>query len=240
MRIALAQTRPVQGDLAANVACHLALAERAADADASLVVFGELSLTGYWPELAADLAVDPGDARLDELEQLSDGRGIEVAAGVPTPAGTRPRISLVVFRPGRPRYVYSKQYLHADEDPFFAPGERATGILGTGPKVGLAICYELSVPAHAEATLAAGADVYVASVAKTRRGVRQSSERLATIARQGGVPVLMANCVGPSGDGDCAGATSAWASDGTLLARLDDTGEGLVVFDTDTGVAVTL
>jgi hypothetical protein len=50
----------------------------------------------------------------------------------------------------------------------------------------------------------------------------------------------MANCVGPSGDGDCAGATSAWASDGTLLARLDDTGEGLVVFDTDTGVAVTL
>lgn len=232
MLIALAQTGPAKGDVTANASRHVELAMLAADAGADLVVFPELSLTGYWPELAGALAIDPDDGRLDALQRVSDERGIVIAAGAPTPADPpKPRISLVILSPAAPRRVYSKQYLHEDEEPFFTPGERSTGILGDAPRIGLAICYELSVPAHAEASLAAGAEIYLASVAKTAAGVVQASERLAEISRRSGIPSLMVNCVGPSGDGDCAGATAAWSRDGRLLDRLDGSGEGLLVVD---------
>ena len=45
--IALAQIRPVLGDVSRNLAQHLEVIARAAEQGAHLVVFPELSLTGY-------------------------------------------------------------------------------------------------------------------------------------------------------------------------------------------------
>jgi predicted amidohydrolase len=54
--IAVAQTCPVEGDVQANVEQHLRLAEAAAAEGARIVVFPELSLTGYELTLAQTLA----------------------------------------------------------------------------------------------------------------------------------------------------------------------------------------
>lgn len=233
MRIAVAQTRPVRGDIAANVAGHLGLVEHALQHGAEVVVFPELSLTGYEPALARDLALGADDPRLDGFQRVSDTRRITIAVGAPTPAGAKPCISLAVFQPGRARWLYSKQHLHADEEPYFAPGVGCAGFLEGQPRIALAICYELSVPEHAAAAFQGGAGVYLASVAKTARGVEQASTRLAALARQHAAPVLMANCVGPSGDGVCAGTSSVWNRRGELLAQLDGTSQGLLVFDSE-------
>jgi predicted amidohydrolase len=112
------------------------------------------------------------------------------------------------------------------------------GIVDASPKVGLAICYEISIPAHAEATFLAGAGIYVASVAKTAKGVQAAAERLSAIARQFGAPVLMANCVGTCDGVYCAGGSAAWSRRGERLAQLDDASEGLLAFDTGTEAAI--
>lgn len=240
MKIAVAQTRAVSGDISANVASHLELAELAVAHGASFIAFPELSLTGYEPSLAKELAIDPEDPRLQPFQQVSDAHRVRIAVGVPTKTEGKPRISLVWFQPRGPRGVYSKQFLHVDEEPFFAPGPRIPGIIDTVPKIGVAICYELSVPAHAEATFDHGADIYLASVAETERGVQGSHPRLAEIAKHFGAPVLLANCVGTCDGVYCAGSSAVWDRRGGQLAQLDDTSEGLLLLDTDREEAVAV
>jgi predicted amidohydrolase len=46
--------------------------------------------------------------------------------------------------------------------------------------------------------------------------------------------VLMANCIGFLDGGSCAGKTSVWNNEGSLIGQLNDSDEGILVFDTET------
>jgi predicted amidohydrolase len=234
MKICVAQTRPVIGDIAANIDRHLKLIDQAVFLEADLIVFPELSITGYEPTLAQDLAVEPEDDRFNVFQAVSDTHGITVGIGVPTRSPAGIRISLMLFQPGQPRQLYSKMYLHADEVPFFLPGPPQSGLLGPDSQVALAICYELSVPEHAANAAQNGATIYLTSVAKSVDGVAKASERLRAIALDHGMTVLMANCLGMADGMDCPGLSAVWDSSGVLLGQLDDVHEGILVFDTET------
>jgi predicted amidohydrolase len=240
MKIAIVQTKPVRGDIPKNIAHHRRLLDLAASRDAEFTVFPELSLTGYEPELAGDLATDQEDARLDAFQAICDSRGMTIAAGLPTRNSPRPCISLIIFQPHRKRQTYSKRFLHPDEEPFFVQGTEHDGLIAASEKVALAICYEISVPQHAEAAFQKGAQVYLASVAKTASGIVGAAERLSKLARRHSAPVLMANCVGLCGGYDCAGGSAVWRKDGTLAGHLGGAHEGLIVFDTQTQEAAVL
>ncbi|MEK6649789.1 MAG: nitrilase-related carbon-nitrogen hydrolase, partial [Bacteroidota bacterium] len=76
--LALAQTDAVLGDVAANLERHLQRAEEAMRAGAEIVVFPELSLTGYTlRDLTGEVALDPRtDRRLQPLRDMSKRIGI--------------------------------------------------------------------------------------------------------------------------------------------------------------------
>ena len=240
MKIALCQTRSTAGDLLTNVVAHCRFAKNAATADANVVVFPELSLTGYEPKLAGQLATAPADSRLTPLRQICDSLRITVVAGLPTGSEAGVRISAVIFEPLRAVRVYSKMHLHRDEAPYFAPGDEYTGLIGSECDIGLAICYELSMPEHLARVRDAGAKIYLASVAKSQAGVESAMLRLADVARQHRMPCGMVNGVGPADDFVCAGQTSAWDSNGRLLARLDEAQEGILLYDTIRNEATAL
>ena len=83
MRLALAQIDPIVGDLDGNRALILERLEDAKGANADLVIFPELAVTGYPPE---DLLLRPGFVRAAErsLEQIAlSARGIVVLVGAP-------------------------------------------------------------------------------------------------------------------------------------------------------------
>lgn len=231
MKICMVQTRPVKGDVGQNVAAHERFVALAADNGAEIIIFPELSLTGYEPTLAAGLAMGVDDPRLAGLQGLSDGRGVTIGAGLPLAMGTGVAIAMVLFQPQQPRRTYGKQYLHGDEVPFFVPGEGFPVLQTAVSPLALAICYELSIPAHAETAHRHGAGVYVASVSKSAAGVVPAGERLAAIARQYGMPVLMANNVGPSDDFVGGGKTAVWNREGMLLEQLDSTSEGFIIYE---------
>jgi predicted amidohydrolase len=234
MKICVAQTRPVKGDIQANIENHKKFVELATAYGADTVIFPELSLTGYEPTLAQALATNQDDCRFDDFQKISDGQEVTIGVGVPTKNNGHPSISMLIFQPHRPRQMYSKQYLHVDEEPFFMNGQNSAGLLGDKSNVALAICYELSVPEHAEKAVASGADIYVASVAKSASGVEQAVKRLSDIAQTYAMTVLMSNCIGPSEDFESAGQTAVWNNQGLLLDQLDDKHEGFIIFDTET------
>ena len=234
MKICVAQTRPIKGDVARNIEKHVQFIELAAANGADTIIFPELSLTGYEPSLAKGLATGMEDGRFSPFQILSNTHHMTIGVGMPTRHDTGLCISMILFQPQQARQMYSKKYLHADEEPFFVSCVNFPTLQIDETNVGLAICYELSIHDHAELAYQSGANVYVASVAKTASGVAAASKRLSDIAKVYNMPVLMSNCVGPSEDFVSAGKTAVWLPDSSLRNQLDNTSEGILIFDTDT------
>lgn len=231
MKICAVQAHSLSGDIEHNSEHHCRLVESAAGRGADVIVFPELSLTGYEPTMAADLTLDRRDPRLAPLQQLADRHKATVIAGAPTAEGRGVCISALILRPDAPPGIYSKRYLHADEWPYFAPGSGSPVIECGDTRVALAICYELSKREHAAAALAGDAQVYIASVVKFDGDMEAAHARLAQIASEYRVPVIMSNAVGIADGQRCAGASAAWDSDGKKLAELDGEHEGILIFD---------
>jgi predicted amidohydrolase len=234
MKICVAQTRPFKGDIQNNIDKHKELIDLAISNGANMIVFPELSITGYEPELAEELATHKNDNRFDDFQKISDTKQITIGVGVPIRTPTGIYISLVIFQPQKARQLYSKQYLHSDEEPFFVSGQNATGLIKIETNIALAICYELSVPQHSENAFKSGAEVYIASVVKSIEGVEKAIQNLSNIANKYAMTVLMANCIGECDGYECGGKTSIWNNKGVLVGQLDDTHEGILMIDTNT------
>lgn len=151
LRITVAQLNYMVGDVAGNVAKMVAAAREAAAAQADLVVFSELSLTGYYP---GDLLDEP-----DFLARAAQGLAdLQVASqefpslhwivGAPLTregVGKRLQNALVVLKAGQVVLRYAKQLLPTynifDELRHFAPGPDVARVLRIrGTQVGLMIC----------------------------------------------------------------------------------------------------
>jgi predicted amidohydrolase len=231
MKICLAQAKPVKGNVRANVDNHKSLIELAISHSSEVIIFPELSLTGYEPTLASELATNKDDERFKELQELSDSKKIIIGAGMPIKTDKGIMIGMIIFQPDQPRQTYFKQYIHADEEPYFINGIYRSVL--SESKIAMAICYEISVPRHAEQAHKNGAKMYIASVAKTVAGVEKAIETLSGTAKKYSMTVLMSNCVGMNDGVECGGRTSAWNDQGILLEQLNDKDEGLLIFDTD-------
>jgi predicted amidohydrolase len=232
MRLCVAQTRPVKGDIGENIKRHIALIELARGAD--IILFPELSLTGYEPRLAKQLSIEADDSRLADFQAVSDSSAVTLAVGAPTRCASATRITMILFRPYESRLTYSKRYLHPDEQPFFIAGEQFVTLNVDRAVIAPAICYELSVPEHSENAARNGASVYMASVAKTAKGLDAAIPTLAGIAHRYSMTVLMANSVGECDGCECVGKSSIWNNRSLLVAQLNDRDEGILALDTDT------
>ncbi len=234
MKIAVAQIRPIKGDITANIDLHKKLIELAVFYKANAIFFPELSLTGYEPELAEDLASHQDDERLNVFQHMSDTSHITIGLGLPTKGKSGVHISLILFQPNRQRQTYSKQQLHADELPYFTQGEEQIILTVNDKKIAPAICYESLQPSHSDNAAKLGAEMYMASVAKSQNGINKAVIHYPAIAKKFLIPVLMSNCIGYYDNFESAGQSSAWTKDGVLAGQLDDKNEGLLIFDTET------
>ena len=234
MKICIAQTKPIKGNITANIEAHKKFIELALTLNAEAIFFSELSLTGYEPELAKKLATNQNDNRLDIFQEISDKKNIVIGLGLPTVTESKIRISIIIFEPNKPRQTYSKQQLHSDEFPYFENGDEQLIIKTNDKNIAPAICYESLQQTHSENAFKLGADVYLASVAKPANGVKKAFDHYPKIAKQYAMPVLMSNCVGFCDNFLSVGNSSVWTKEGKLIGQLDDKNEGILIFDTET------
>lgn len=234
MKICIAQTKPIKGNVSANIEAHRRIIDMALSFKAEAIFFPELSLTGYEPELARELATNQNDSRLDIFQQISDKNNIIIGLGLPTETESQIRISMIIFEPKKSRQTYSKQHLHSDEYPYFDKGVEQVIIKVNDSKIAPAICYESLQPAHSEKAFKLGADIYLASVAKPAHGVEKAFNYYPKLAKHYAMPVLMANCVGYCDNFLSVGNSAVWTKDGELGGKLDNKTEGILLFDTET------
>lgn len=221
MKVCLSQFRS-GADTALNLRRHVDVVRRAAQERCDLVLFPELSVTGYRLTDAAQHVMDPHASAFDPLADLAMQHGSTIAVGVPLAAGGGAQIGMVVFDPSGRRSTYAKQHLHADEQPFFLSGEVPLDLRVGEARVAPAICYESLVPEHAAAAMARGATVYAASVAKPTKAIARAHAHYAGLASRYGVAVLVVNAVGRCEGFASAGRSAAWSREGALIEALDE------------------
>ena len=235
MKISVAQTRPVKGNIRQNIDNHVKFIHQAISRGIDMIVFPELSLTGYEPELAKELASTQDDERLDIFQRISDNNQLTIGIGLPTRENDQLFVSMIIFQPGKERLTYSKQHLYPTEVDVFTPGQNRIYLDIDGVNVvAPTICYELSIPEHSESAHANHANVYIASVMNSVSGVDNDLRKLSEIARKYNMNTFMANYVGQSYGYECAGKTSVWNTKGDLVGQLNQRDEGLLIYNTET------
>ena len=228
--IAVAQSSSSKGDIDENVRRHLMMVARAIENDVNVIVFPELSLTGYEPEIAAQLAIDASDHRLNPLQELSDRSGVTIVAGCPIRSNfNKPYIGALIFRRHLKIETYRKRFVHEDELPWFLPSDDVVVCASHGRHLGIAICFDVSNPQHAADTFRKGADVYVAGVAKTPDGIAKAEEQLAGYARRHQSPVVMANHATETGGSPTGGRSAIWNEFGNIIIRAPESSEHLAI-----------
>jgi predicted amidohydrolase len=231
MKIGVAQIQSRAGDIAANILRHIEFIRQAAAQGANALFFPELSLSNYECRLAPELAMQEDDARLNVFEKLSDELHMTIGVGLPTLSPEGVRISMAIFQPHMSRQIYSKQWLHEDELPFFVPGNQPAIIPLDGLKLAPAICYESLLPEHVRQAHQLGATLYVASVAKHKAGIEKAMRYFPELARHYAMPVALSNCLGPCEGFTACGNSTIWNAKGQLMDQLDSKQEGILLLE---------
>jgi NAD+ synthase (glutamine-hydrolysing) len=255
LRVALAQTDPVVGDLEGNAAQVLDWSRRAAEAGAHLVAFPEMMLTGYPVE---DLAlrrsfVEASREALDKLAVDLDGAGLAdlvVVVGfldgapdaVPvlgTPKGA-PQNAAAILHGGRIAGRYAKHHLPNygvfDEYRYFVPGSSLTVVRVHGVDVAVAICEDIwqdGGPVAVTREADAGLLLVINGSPYERNKDDVRLELARRRAADAGCALAYVNMVGGQDELVFDGDSMVVAADGALLARARQFEEELLVADLD-------
>src|ERR1700721_2720457 len=256
MKIALAQTNSTVGDLCGNAKLMLSFAQRAADAGASVVVFPELSLTGYPPRdlLEKESFLDRTEQHLERLAADAGPLNVTVICGTVTRTGSPPGPpiynSAAVLKGGRIAFRQHKMLLPTydvfDEARYFEPATKQSP-LALGDAVSpLTICEAIWNDKQywerrrysrdpVEELASAGARILISITASPyHMGKRaQRKEIFTATARHFRVPIVYVNQVGGNDQLLFDGTSFAMNPDGEVIACAASFEEDLVLMDTE-------
>ncbi len=235
MILAAAQTRSNLDDIKLNLIDHYKLTDLASSKGVDLIMFPEMSLTGYQRDKALSMAFTKNDSRLDELRKLSVDKNIIVIAGAPILLNNDLYIGAFIIKPDNSISIYTKQFLHDGEEVFFKPSFDYNPIIELdNERISMAICADIINPLHAENSYKNKISIYLASIFFIPNGIPEAYKNLSNYAEKYSMNVLMSNYTGKSWGMDSGGKSGFWNSEGKLITNLNDTEHGLLIIEKTT------
>jgi NAD+ synthase/NAD+ synthase (glutamine-hydrolysing) len=257
MKIALAQTNSTVGDLCGNAKRILEFSRRAAEAGANVVVFPELSLTGYPPRdlLEKESFLDRTEQHLERLAADAGSLNVSIICGTVTrtgsPAGHAIYNSAAVLQGGRIAFRQHKMLLPTydvfDEARYFEPATRQSALTVGESVTALTICEDAWNDKQywerrrysrdpVEELASAGARILITiNASPYHMGKRaQRREIFTATARHFRLPIVYVNQVGGNDQLLFDGTSFAMSPDGEVIASAASFEEDLVMVDTET------
>ena len=246
LRVALAQIAPLLGDRQRNLATHLQQIDAARQLGADLVVFPELSLTGYFlRDMVPEVALSCASAEIATLIEATGSLAL-VAGFVEEAAGHQFYNAALFAEAGRIAHVHRKVYLPTyglfEESRYFSAGKRFQAFPSARfGRVGLLICEDFWHVSAAAIMQAEEIDVLICIINSPARGVAgpqiataETYELLArTMSQLLGALVIVVNRVGFE-DGLCFfGHSLVVGPDGRVIGEAPTLDESLLVVSCD-------
>jgi NAD+ synthase (glutamine-hydrolysing) len=239
VRIALAQINSTVGDLQGNLEKMLKALEEAKSQKADIILYPELSLTGYPPE---DLLLKPGfiDDNLEALEQfVREVNGILAVVGYIDRKDDIYDAAAVISN-RKIRGVYHKTYLPNygvfDENRYFSAGSEQTVFQWGDVRFGVNVCEDIwyadgpvSIQAHGGAEL-----LLNLSASPYHRGKGDVRHKMVTTrASDHGVFIAYCNAIGGQDELIFDGNSFICSPDGGLAGSAKQFSEDLIIGDID-------
>ena len=235
LRVALAQINPTVGDLVGNAGLIAEAVKAAKAAEANLIVFPEMIVTGYPVE---DLALRPSfqAASIRAVQEIAASISGDIVAVVGY-LDQGPKNAVAVIHDGKVRATYVKRHLPNygvfDEFRNFVPGDQSLVVRIHGVDVAVAICEDIWHPLDSIASRTPGLLV-VPNGSPFERN--KDDVRLALVQKRAteiSAPVAYVNMTGGQDDLVFDGDTIVVGKDGSILARTAQFDDQLIVVDID-------
>jgi NAD+ synthase (glutamine-hydrolysing) len=232
LRIALAQVNPVVGDLEGNTEKIRAFIRKARKADADIVVFPELAVTGYPPDdlLLNRRFVEDSMACVRSLIKAT--RGIAAVIGCIHATGKDINNAVAIIANSKLIGIYGKSFIkeksYFDEPRYFTGGDGVPGFrIGT---VDASVCFpdELALPDKGH-----GSRLLVCPGALPFRVGSGQEKALAGKAKKNSAVIVYANMAGGQDELVFNGESLVMDKKGRVLARGLAFEEDLLVADVD-------
>ncbi len=238
LRIALAQLDLLVGDVHGNATRVIDTARQArADLKADLVLFPELSLSGYPPE---DLLLHRGFRRQIEAglakvrEEVQD---VSVMIGFPEYAGTAIYNSAALISGGMVAAIHRKaelpNYKVFDEKRYFQPGAQPSVVDVQGFRCGLLVCEDIWEPEEAQMARSDGAELLIVINASPYEIHKQRERETVARARvlDVGLPMAYVNMIGGQDELIFDGNSFVMNAQGAVVMRAPAFREGTFFVD---------
>lgn len=248
LRVAMAQVAPKLADRQQNLALHFGQIEAARQQQADLVIFPELSLTGYFVrDMVPDVALPRDSAEIARLVEAAGPSALVLGFVEESPQHRFFNAALFAEQ-GRIVHVHRKVYLPTyglfDEQRYFASGDRIEAFdTARFGRVGLLICEDFWHLSAAAIMQAEEVDLLICVANSPVRGIAGREIRTAesyrvmasTFALLLGAIVIVVNRVGFE-DGLCFwGGSRIVGPDGGTLAEAPMLDESLTLATIDLG-----
>jgi NAD+ synthase (glutamine-hydrolysing) len=243
LRVALAQINVTVGNLNNNTQTILACMQRAYEAEAHLICFPELAITGYPPE---DLLLKPGFVAANLLKLQEIVQASKQFPDLTTILGFVDRDhdiynAAAIVHEGKLAGVYHKHYLPNygvfDENRYFQTGTKAPIFLIHDIRIAINICEDIWYPTGPLPRQAhAGAEVIININASPYHAGKGSvrEEMISTRAADNAVIIAYLNMTGGQDELIFDGASMIFNEQGALIARAKSFEEDLLIVDLDT------
>jgi NAD+ synthase (glutamine-hydrolysing) len=226
IKIIMAQVDPIVGDIKGNTELIIATAKQALEQQADIVVFPEMTITGYPPE---DLLF-----RLDLYKQVEQAlseickaiKNIVVVVGYPMIDSLEERFNMASWiEKGQIKASYIKQnlpnYSVFDEQRYFSAADRSCVVEYKGVKVGLLICEDIWKISPANQAIKDGAEILL-TLNASPFSLEKQQDRIDIVKRrvaENKVPIIYVNQVGGQDELVFDGGSFAINSDGSLQVQ---------------------
>ena len=247
MKVALAQIAPRLGDLQYNLKLHQNISAKAKRENVDLLIFPELSLTGYTlKDLTQDAAIDPQKgAVFENLKALSEGMSLVFGFVEEGEDGLIYNSSAFLSQ-GQTLHIHRKVFLPTygmfEEGKFFAQGKNFTTFSTPFGKAGMMICYDFLHYSASYLLFAGGSGLNIITSAAPGRGFTDDQSFATssmwelmgkTISRFSSTFVFYCNRVGLEDGKVFAGGSFIYNPGGNLIAQASYIDEDYLVADID-------